>query len=153
MRAWRAKQPRAETPKAPDPEPTPKPTVSARCKNCAGLLVGRATPFICDQCRGIREPTHAPLLRVVARLQGDPVRPVMLYYGYMNIYSRYAEDPAQVYAVCGDAEVAVVLAVLTELLGGTMVSTSPVCEALIPTDGLLREAGQGKPGQVAIEAA
>jgi len=150
VRAWRAKQPRAEGPKARAPEPPPKPTVSARCKSCAGLLVGRATPFICDHCRGVREPTHAPLLRVVPRPPDDPVRPVMLYYGSMNIYSRYAEDPAQVHAVCGDAEVAAALAVLTELFGGIVVSTGPVWEVRIPTARLLREAGEGKPGERVI---
>jgi hypothetical protein len=54
--------------------------------------------------------------------------------------------------VCGDAEVAAALAVLTELLGGTVARTRPVWEVRMPTNGLLGEAGR-EPGQVAIEAA
>jgi hypothetical protein len=86
-----------------------------------------------------------PALVTLAGRPGSEQRPVMLYYGYMNVPCWYTANRVYVEVVTGDDEVAEALQRAAACIGGHhLPSTGPIHAYLFPTAALVAAMVQGQ---------
>jgi hypothetical protein len=132
--AWRQTQPRAQEKEGARRKyaATHQPTLWP-CKQCGGLMLHPRRPtHVCSNCHG--DSGFVPV-KVVARAD----RPPMIYFGTMNILTRFA-DAETLHLVCGYSAAIPALEALVETLHGvSTVEERPsgivMFEALIPAAG------------------
>ena len=108
------------------------------CAKCQGLMYHVSKPR--DVCSGCRVESQLTSIKVAPRAEDDPLRPVMIYFGTMNVRTRYV-DAETVQLLCGVPEALQPLAAFARQLGGVAIvkrgtTGIHILEALIPTSAL-----------------
>jgi len=107
------------------------------CAKCQGLLYHVSKPK--DVCSGCRPESQLTSIKVAPRVD-DPLRPVMVYFGTMNVSTRYV-DAETVRLLCGVPEAIEPLAAFAQQLDGVAIVKQgttgiDILEALIPVSAL-----------------
>jgi hypothetical protein len=94
------------------------------CKQCGGLMLNTRLPTnVCSNCSP--DSQWVPV-RVAPRPADDPLRPAMVYFGTMNVFTRYM-DADTVMLVCGYPEAMPTLEAFVERLDGvSVIEQSPL---------------------------
>jgi hypothetical protein len=108
------------------------------CAKSQGLIYHTSKPR--DVCSGCRPESRLISITVAPRAADDPLRPVQVYYGTMDVSTRYA-DPETVRLLCGVSEAIELLAAFARQLEGVAVVKQgttglAILEALIPVSTL-----------------
>jgi hypothetical protein len=107
------------------------------CTGCQGLIYHVSKPRdVCAECGG---KSQLISIRVAPRVD-DPLRPVMVYFGTMNVSTRYV-DADTVRLLCGVPEAIEPLATFARQLDGVAIIKQgttgiDILEALIPASAL-----------------
>lgn len=115
------------------------------CTGCQGLIYHVSKPR--DVCAECRRNSQLISIKVAPRAADDPLRPVMVYFGTMNVSTRYV-DAETVRLLCGVPEAIKPLATFARHLDGEAIVKQgttgvSILEALIPVS-TLRALHEGK---------
>lgn len=108
------------------------------CSRCEGLIYHVSKPRdVCAECGG---GSQLISIKVAPRPVDDPLRPAQVYFGTMNVNTRYA-DPDTVRLLCGVPEALEPLAAFARQLEGVTIVKQgktgiDILEALIPVSAL-----------------
>ena len=107
------------------------------CAKCQGLIVHASKPR--DVCSRCRSESHLTSIKVAPR-RDDPLRPVQVYFGTMNVSTRYV-DADTVRLLCGVPDAIAPLAAFARQLDGVAIVKQgtagiDIMDALIPASAL-----------------
>jgi hypothetical protein len=88
------------------------------CKQCGGLMLNTRRPT--NVCRNCNADSPWVPVKIAPRPINDPLRPALVYFGTMNVPTRYV-DAGTVMLVCGYPEAIPTLEALVDQLDGVSV--------------------------------